>query len=442
MAELVLQTTYAELLQQVEAQAFADAFPEPGGFIAKTVKGRRYWYFQTGRGKDRMQRYVGPESPELLDRIHKHRLARDDARGRQTLVSTLVRSFAMPRALPQTGAAVAALARAGVFRLRGVLVGTVAFQTYPAMLGRRLAASALQTGDIDIAQFKEISVAVGEKIPPLLDVLRAVDPSFRAIPHPSERRKSVSYAAQNGLRVDVLTPNRGADSDAPQRLPALQSDAQPLRFLDFLIHQPVRAVLLHEDGVLVNVPAPERFAIHKLIVSRRRGGGSAKAGKDIRQAEALLEALATGRRYELADAWNEAIARGKAWRQLLIEGASGIAPVPRDALLKTIRWTRALLDGLDLGFPNPRPRYDFDRQAVVFTGVDPGGEMLCAISTDAMRDHFRGLTPGEALARFREHPSLFQALARGKYRAAPIEEPGIVLLRSEEIPQLMAATRP
>jgi hypothetical protein len=64
----------------------------------------------------------------------------------------------------------AALSKTGVFRLRAVLVGTVAYQTYSAMLDVKLAApsltklgqptSALQTADVDIAQFKKISVAM------------------------------------------------------------------------------------------------------------------------------------------------------------------------------------------------------------------------------------------------------------------------------------------
>ncbi|MBL3684602.1 hypothetical protein F2981_18295 (plasmid) [Sinorhizobium meliloti] len=54
-------------------------------------------------------------------------------------------------------------------------------------------------------------------------------------------------------------------------MPALGgAAAQPLRFLDYLIYHPIRAVLLHGAGVLVNVPAPQRYAIHKLIVASRR----------------------------------------------------------------------------------------------------------------------------------------------------------------------------
>ena len=41
-----MQTTYAELVQRCAATVFHDAFTEDGTFISKTIKGKRYWYFQ------------------------------------------------------------------------------------------------------------------------------------------------------------------------------------------------------------------------------------------------------------------------------------------------------------------------------------------------------------------------------------------------------------
>jgi hypothetical protein len=45
----------------------------------------------------RKQRYVGPETPELLERITTHKEARSDQRDRHALVSTFVRSARLPR---------------------------------------------------------------------------------------------------------------------------------------------------------------------------------------------------------------------------------------------------------------------------------------------------------------------------------------------------------
>jgi hypothetical protein len=65
-------------------------------------------------------------------------------------------------------------------------------------------------------------------------------------------------------------------------------------------------VLLHDAGIYVLVPSPQRFAIHKLIVSHRRQQGVAKQNKDVRQSTALLDTLNERRPYELKSAWQEA----------------------------------------------------------------------------------------------------------------------------------------
>lgn len=338
---LVLQTTYAELLDRCAQAAFGESFPNDGVFTSKTVRGRRYWYFQLSTKAGRGQKYVGPETPELLKQIEHHQEAVADERERRSLVSTLVRSFGMPQPNREIGNIVAALAKAGVFRLRGVLVGTVAYQTYSAMLGQKLPISILQTGDVDIAQFKNVSVAVKDQTPPVLDVLKEADKTFRPVPTMHGERVT-SYAAKNGLRVDFLTPNEGPDTDEPQRLPALQTDAQPLRFLDYLIRDPEPAAILHGAGIYVNVPAPQRFAVHKLMIARRRREGAAKRDKDVQQAEALLSLLLKKRRHELKSAWEEAYKRGKEWRRLLREGLDDLTPRVRDGMLDGVVENRSL----------------------------------------------------------------------------------------------------
>ncbi len=145
----------------------------------------------------------------------------------------------------------------------------------------------LQTDDIDIAQFEDISVAVNDQTRSVLDTLKEVDDTFRAMPT-FHGAHVTSYKAKGGLGVEFLTPNKGPDTDKPRRLPALQTDAQPLRFLDILIHEPEQAVVLHGAGVLVLVPSPQRYAVHKLIIYRRRRQDSVKRDKDVQQAEALL----------------------------------------------------------------------------------------------------------------------------------------------------------
>lgn len=441
---LTLQTAYADLLDRSAASAFVDAFPEDGVFASKVVRGRRYWYFQTSSQNGRQQRYVGPETPELLERIERHRDERGDRRDRQAIVSTLVRSAHLPRPIPEIGRIVAALAAAGVFRLRGVLVGTVAYQTYSAMLGIRLSAASVQTGDVDVAQFRNVSVAVEETAPAILDALKKADPSFRAIPHLRNPLSATSYAAKAGIRVDFLTPNRGPDTDAPARLPALGTDAQQLRFLDFLIREPEAAVVLHGAGVYVRVPSPQRFAVHKLIVARRRNLGAAKIDKDVRQAEALLDVLSQKHPAELKAAWLEAFGRGKKWRKLIGEGLGLVDADVRDRTLKAVGASRSIVPGLGLTFSAPTGRYDFNRDIVAFSGAAGGVLVRCAVSRGALEDYFKadGMDQDGCLRIFRENRPMFEEMARTKYMTWPVEDSDSVLIKSGDVLKLRHQVSP
>ena len=94
--------------------------------------------------------------------------------------------------------------------------------------------------------------------------------------------------------------------------------AQALPFLEYGLKDPIDAVVLYREGVLVRVPAPERYAVHKLIVaSARTGSHRAKSEKDLMQAAALIEALAEARPFELATAYEDAISRGPSWRRAI-----------------------------------------------------------------------------------------------------------------------------
>lgn len=438
---LVIQTTYAELVERCATATFHNQFPDDGNFTKKTVKGRTYWYFQTSSEQGRAQKYVGPETPELLEQINRHKETRDDERERRALVSGLIRSLSIPRPLPEIGKVIEALTKAGVFRLRGVLVGTVAYHIYSAMIGVKLPSPIMQTGDIDIAQFGDVSVAVEDKTPPVIEVLKEVDSSFRAVPT-LHANQITSYAADGGLRVDFLTPNVGPDTDEPQPLPALQTDAQPLRFLDFLIYDAEPAVLLHDSGVYLNVPTAQRYALHKLIISNRRLQGSPKRDKDIRQAEALIDLLSEKRPRELKAVWDEAFTE-RNWRSHLIAGISDLSPATRDRLLKIAEQKRNLITGIELTFSDPPPIYDFSRDVVTFVGQSKGEPVSCAISRAALDDHFGTdkLDQQGRLDAFRKNRALIETLARTKYLSWPIEEPTSVLIKTADMPELLKASK-
>ena len=92
------------------------------------------------------------------------------------------------------------------------------------------------------------------------------------------------------------------------------------------------AAILHDDGVLVRAPAPARYAVHKLIISRKRSQANPKRRKDLEQAQALIHALAQDDPFALREAYAEARDRGETWRQLLDEAVSLLPETAQAAL--------------------------------------------------------------------------------------------------------------
>ncbi len=329
--DLMFQTMLAELGQRSLDAAWTADFPSDGRFTPVTVKRKRYWYFDLPDGQGgRTRRYVGPaDDADIAKRVETFKVEKDDLRARRRMVSSLTREGGLIAPDKMSGDIVEALAAGGLFRLRGVMIGTVAFQTYGGILGVRLPMAALLTGDVDIAQDYAISAEVKDSLPPFVELLQGVDPTFRPVPHRPGAGASSAFVADGGYRVEFLTTNRGSDDDLdqPAKMPALGgASADPLRLLDYLIRDPIRTILLHKSGVSVTVPDPSRYAVHKLIVASRRhkdGQSAVKRDKDIRQAALLFEALQQTRRAsDLAFAYNEAWERGPAWQEGIRAGAA------------------------------------------------------------------------------------------------------------------------
>jgi hypothetical protein len=353
-------TLYAELAQRSLDASFASEFSTAGRFVTQESRGRRYWYFDTASGPGKKRRYVGPvDDLEITKRVDDFKLLKADIRARRKLVSTLVREAYLPRPEQKSGDVVQALAEAGFFRLRGVLVGTVGYQCYAALLGVRLPDMAMQTADADFAQFRAVSSEVNDTVEQLLERLQAIDPTFRAVPHQADGRYSTQLVSSDGYRIDFLTPNTGSDDHQghPAHMPALGGiSAEPLRFLDFLIHQPERAVMLHGAGVPVTVPAPERFAVHKLIIASRRRSdvnGVSKSQKDLTQAQNLMLAMIETRRTDaLADVFMEAWDRGEAWKEAITASLRKLGDPVRNTVDAALRESIAHLESRpqDYGF--------------------------------------------------------------------------------------------
>lgn len=356
---------FSDLLQKTIDAEFDDTFPENGSFVSQTRRGKEYWYyrgFETnpmgGDGKQYLK-YVGPKGVLETDkRVEAFSRVRSGYRERRN-IATKLRQSGLPAPITLEGRVIQALSKAGLFRLRCVLVGSVAFQTYAGLLGVKLPGMSMRTDDVDFAQYFGISQHIDDRTDDIEMALKSVDSSFTSIMYPGERSPAASFRNQFGFKVDILTPNRGSRDyeSSLAKMPALGNNvgAFVLRFLDYLIHEPVTSLLLHDAGVAVTVPAPERFAVHKLLVSTDRPTTQVgKIAKDRRQASDLIQAFdMTGRLHDIGLAWIDACDRGPSWRERLRVAALRLEPSTRSQL------SRAVMEACKLERLNPL-KYLFD----------------------------------------------------------------------------------
>lgn len=298
------------------------------GTPTRVVRGGKvYWYDTFRVGSDVRKAYIGEETPDLLTRLNRHRDLRSASEARAEERARLVRILRAERFMgldAASGSLLAAMATAGVFRLGGTVVGTHAFRLYEGELGLRYRFDDLaQTGDLDIASFERLSLALDDQAEPTVaKVLSdfAFDPVLTLDLDPAWRWRQSKGAAL----VEFLTPAFGDEGVKP--LAALGVAAQVLHHLNYLIAGPIPAAVLYRSGVLVQIPRPERFAIHKLIVAaRREGRDRLKAEKDRRQARFLITVLAEDRPDDLKEAFQDALSRGPKWRER-IETTLGVMP--------------------------------------------------------------------------------------------------------------------
>jgi hypothetical protein len=328
----IAETAYRDLLRMLKDDRVQSVRGSP---VLNKRGQRHYWYEQYRVGNSVQQTYIGEDTPELREALAQRAALQREQKVRQQARARLVRLLRVENMIGLDGgnaSLLSALAKAGVFRLGGTLIGTVAFRLYEAELGVRLSTDQLaQTNDIDIASFTRLSLALDDVVnPPLANVFKDFD--FDAVPSLDRKHVWKWKQSQSDLLVEFLTPSFEED-ERLQDLPALGVSAQALHHLNFLLAEPINAAITYRNGVLIQIPAPERFAIHKLIVADRRRDGpdSFKARKDRDQARFLVHVLAQDRSDDLSLAFEDAMNRGPKWQDRL-EGSLKRLPDVKEIL--------------------------------------------------------------------------------------------------------------
>lgn len=318
------QTAFANLLgPALQADLQRSIASLPGGFSQKSVRGRIYWYYQYKVDGRLQQVYVGPDnSPEVHELIESHRAAAQASPssqlshlGRLTRAALALGCVAMPPAH------IKVLKRLGdhrFYRAGGILIGTHAFLAYQNMLGV-IWGSGTTTMDIDFAHpGRNIAIALPSDL--RMDTHKAIE-SLQMGFLPNMSNTTYTKQDESDFQIDFVT-SRGRDADTPHFIESLNVTLQPLKFMEFSMEDVHQTAVLSPDGpIVINCPAPERFALHKLIVAGERGSEFAtKTSKDIDQANCLIVCLLEQRPSALEDAYRDLVARGPGWKSRFDKG--------------------------------------------------------------------------------------------------------------------------
>lgn len=318
-----LQAAFAELKRRACEQPFL-LVGTPGSIVVRSTKGREFLY----------RDYYGPDGKKAGDYVGPVSDAAAEARATELreqigLANALITEGALlsqngyVRVEPRTNAILAALANNGFFGAGALLVGAHSYGVLLNDLGVRAAATA--TEDIDVARAKKLVLEVDAKS--LEEMLRDSRVVLHPIPQLDRKKPSTSFKppGPDRLRVDFLMPTDGRDVTVHEA-PELQAHATALPWFRYLVEASMPAVVIGRSTMVpVNVPLPERFAFHKMLVSQLRRETSEKVGKDLEQAATLVAILA-----EAAPETLEA----------------AFAKVPPRAREKTKRGARRVLDRL------------------------------------------------------------------------------------------------
>ena len=343
------QTLLAELLEHMRTAEFIKSFSDlKGSFTARERGDGVYWYFRTtgGVGSNVKDFYIGPDDDKTRAIMTAYQAGRPDAEARADRIrrlSAMLRGGDLIVTDTDSTRIIRGFAEAGVFRLGGILVGTHAFAALGNSLGVRWP-SGLRTTDIDFSAYaRRIDLGIPQTPQTMASIPRVIEalemgfvPSMHlALKH--RESKSTSYTIPGtDWRIDLVTATLGANLDHPIEIPRLGAYAQPLPFMDYLLERTMDAVIVGNLAVLVRVPEPARFAVHKLLVASNRGPQSAlKADKDRLQSALLMSHLESEWPGNLTLAAEAAISRGSNWARRIRQEAERL-PIPCAELKATV----------------------------------------------------------------------------------------------------------
>lgn len=296
--------TDQQRLQLVESEQIYDAWRQAHwrrhdyryGMRWKKVRNYEYLIRLTdGRGNGRSLGRRDAATEQLYTSFNKGKAAAEDIwRGlseRIELQRRLNRALRLGRMPTIVGDILLALDKTRALKQLRV-VGTHALFAYEAMAAIEFKVELLASGDIDLLfdsrkKFSLISKRLDGR--GVLSVLQKVDASF-------EVAGTNQFRAVNktGFMVDLITQDKGLKSDAPGPFAKGDLSAAAVPNLEWLANAPrIEQVVIAANGqpVMMPVPDPRAFAIHKAWLSERLDREPVKKQRDLNQARMLSDCL-------------------------------------------------------------------------------------------------------------------------------------------------------
>lgn len=140
------------------------------------------------------------------------------------------------------------------------------------------------------------------------------------------------FRSSDNFQVDILTKfGRGRKSPIP--VDDLRCSAEALKFMEYLAHESNEAVALYGTGVLVRVPPPMIYAIHKLLIAQERRANAPKRNKDLKQDKDLINVFLATDSQDFERALKNARNRGPSWRKNIDASLAAIRKRERQGTL-------------------------------------------------------------------------------------------------------------
>lgn len=299
-----------------------------GSFVMRKTSNHNYWYFKhtDAHGKQR-QIYVGPDTPEVQSMVEQKK----DSRQADNLKRLAKTAFVSGCQTTPTAhfRIIKRLSDYGFYKSGGVTIGSHAFIAYANMLGVRWGAAAAATMDIDFAHAgNKLSIALPADIE--VDTSAAINSlkmGFVPLLGGAGGGAGTWYLPdEQEFMLDFVTPQT-TDEGKPFHHPQLGITLQPLRYMEYSLEDVQQTTIFdNSSAVVINVPHPARYALHKLIVyGLREGHNRSKSNKDLQQSALLLKVLRDQHPDEVQEAWEDLQVRGPKWRKNVQNGLDALS---------------------------------------------------------------------------------------------------------------------